>query len=390
MHIFAKQMEGFALDFPAAFASPSRCIPWVCGPGGHPLVQVDSLFFVCEASAAWKWYNHLENAFAPKPLLRINVDESSICLHQSGGKGTVFAPRDTTQRVNQTKKRQSFTLVSFVCDQFELQAIMPQVVICNERTLPARMENRVRKSLPPRMQLIRKVSAWNDSITFARIVRDLGNRLKDHRAHLQPVLLLDSCKLHLHRKLWHAYAAAGIAVVIIPPLTTFLLQPLDSDPYGFNMLKSLLQKECQDKIVRSGSAVIDFENMLLCLWRAVGDSLDKRHWSDVFDRLGFGKKQERIGNAIKRLLPMGALAPMGNARPALEELKLCFPRRAVIDERLVWKLFDNPRPALIHPRPRESENDLSVLVLPNGAKRSGLPRQFTEIVERRKRARKTQ
>ena len=130
--------------------------------------------------------------------------------------------------------------------------------------------------------------------------------------------------------------------------------------------------------------------MLPCLWRAVRGSLDKRHWSDVFDRLGFGKKQERIGNAIKRLLPMGALAPMGNARPALEELKLCFPRRAVVDERLVWKLFDNPRPALTQPRARESENDLSALVLPNGAKRSGLPRQFTEIVERRKRARKTQ
>ena len=42
--------------------------------------------------AAWQWWNFCESQ-APmgKEILRINMDETSACLWQGDGKGTVFA-----------------------------------------------------------------------------------------------------------------------------------------------------------------------------------------------------------------------------------------------------------------------------------------------------------
>ena len=81
------------------------------------------------ALASWQWWNHLETHIPPgKVPLRINTDETSICLFQGSGKGTIFVKK-VKQKVSKSQKRKNLTLLSFVCDRADIQPHLPQVII---------------------------------------------------------------------------------------------------------------------------------------------------------------------------------------------------------------------------------------------------------------------
>ena len=63
-----------------------------------------------------------------KMPLRINVDESSICVFQGGGKGAVFV-KQARQKVSKSQKRKNLTLLAFICDRPDVQPHLPQIII---------------------------------------------------------------------------------------------------------------------------------------------------------------------------------------------------------------------------------------------------------------------
>lgn len=322
-------------------------------------------------------------------MLRINMDETSVSVCPANGKGAVFAPRETGQRISLGQRRQTVTLVSFVCDDVALQPLMPQVVLCNRRSFPRRAEKRVRKALPGHIQLIQKASAWNDNSTLAHIVTDLGKRLQPYRGTVQPVLIMDACRLHVHRKVLEKCASAGIVIILIPPLTTFMLQPLDADPYGFNMFKAALRREFQAARLGGDTIEVSFEVFLACVGRAVDKSFSKRDWASVFDRLGFGLGQTQIGDAVRNLLPVNADIAVGQQRPDANDLRFCFPRRARIPERLLWRVIDGTpyQPASRSRVRSRAETEMTDCILRDGAKRDALQSSLTSISARRARRR---
>ena len=343
-----------------------------------------------KARAAWRWYNYLEHHFQPaRKMLRINMDETSVFVCPAHGKGAVFAPRESGQRVSLGQRRQTVTLVSFVCDDVALQPLMPQVVLCNRRSFPRRAEKRVRKALPGHIQLIQKASAWNDNSTLAHIVTDLGKRLQPYRGNVQPVLIMDACRLHVHRKVLEKCASAGIVIILIPPLTTFMLQPLDADPYGFNMFKAALRREFQAARMGGDTIEVSFEVFLSCVGRAVDRSFLKRDWASVFDRLGFGLGQTQISDRVRNLLPVNADVAVGQQRPDTNDLRFCFPRSARIPERLLWRVIDGApyQPASRSRVRSRAETEISDCILRDGAKRDALQHSLTSISARRARRR---
>ena len=73
--------------------------------------------------------------------LRLNLDETSVCLFQGDAKGNVFAnkrqhPDGYAQRAPRSKRRSCLTHVGIICDRPDLQPLLPQVIIGNERTFP--------------------------------------------------------------------------------------------------------------------------------------------------------------------------------------------------------------------------------------------------------------
>ena len=301
--------------------------------------------FSHQAMAAWRWYNYVSGQVPPgKQVLRLNLDETSVCLFQGGGRGNVFvsSKRRLTQHAPRSVRRCCLTHVGVICDQTDIQPLLPQVIIGNEATFQARAVAALRRACPPNVTLLRQKSAWNNNAVCAWIVRRIGRALAPYSGRYQPVLLMDACKCHLPRNVLLACHQVGIWVVIVPALLTWLIQPLDT--HGFQRYKAHLQEKYQEARIRGGGGVLSIADFLPCVYSAVRNVLQGTRWSAAFTDDGFGDHPAGISSRVLVKFNDADRPSAPLSRPTDEELALCFPRRARVPVALLWRAFDVPRP----------------------------------------------
>ena len=134
-------------------------------------------------------------------MLKINLDETSLCVHQGGLRGTLFLPharrRELGQRVSKGKRRTNVTLVAIICDDPCLQKYVPQFLIANERTFKAKDMAALRLAAGPNVVVLRRRSAWNNEHIMCSIVQRIRTSLEDVWQTLQPILMFEAAALHL-------------------------------------------------------------------------------------------------------------------------------------------------------------------------------------------------
>ena len=127
-----------------------------------------------QAFAAWQWANYSFSQVPPgRRTLRVNFDETAVCLFQGAGRGNVFLRKSdpAVQHVPIAKRRTYLTHVAFVCDDPAIQPLLPQVVIGNERTIKVRQLAALRAACPANVRILRQRSAWVNAPLIAQIVR---------------------------------------------------------------------------------------------------------------------------------------------------------------------------------------------------------------------------
>ena len=290
-----------------------------------------------------------------KTVLRINLDETSICLFQGAGKGAVFvdtrrhreggglaAPAEPVQSVPQARRRCCLTHIAFVCDRHDLQPLLPQIIVGNENTFPAGAFAALQGSCPANVRLVRQRSAWNNAELCGQVVQWLVEALGSRLGELQPVLLLDACKLHYSRQVLAACAKHGVWPVLVPAKTTWLLQPLDT--HAFLKYKAYLRERYQKARIAHGRADLTIEQFLPCVCDAARCVLECRKWAAAFEQNGFGGKQAFLGRCVKEQIGIGGRLEVPATRPTLEQLQACFPRRARVPEAALWRPLQPPAP----------------------------------------------
>jgi hypothetical protein len=284
-----------------------------------------------------------------KEILRINMDETSVCLWQGDGKGTVFADKGRhrdgpVQKMSRSKRRACLTHVALVCDRPEVQARLPQLIIGNVFTFPAKSFAALQGARPPNVQLIRQKSAWNNTDLCAKLVRLLEAALKPYVDSFQPIFLFDAVRLHLSSRVLNACASAGIWPIVVPAKMTWLLQPLDT--HAFQRYKAHLKLAYQHARVQARSD-LDIGRFLLCLYETIRRVLQGVLWSSAFDRDGFGSGQARVSEYVQRQLQLQAPIRVPILRPTEEQIGLCFPKNAELPMAALFRLrpFDLPRKA---------------------------------------------
>ena len=283
------------------------------------------------------------------------MDETSICLFQGAGKGAVFAAKrrcwdegepapaaEPVQNVPLAKRRCCLTHVAFICDRHELQPLLPQIIIGNEHTFPAGAFAALQGACPGNVRLVRQKSAWNNAGLCGEIVKWLAEALGPHLRDLQPVLLLDACRLHFSYEVLQACARHGIWPILVPAKCTWLLQPLDT--HAFLKYKAYLRERYQKARIAHGSGDLTIEQFLPCVCDAVRCVLECRKWAAAFEHNGFGNNQALLSRWVKRQLGGGDRAEVPATRPTLEQLRLCFPRRARVPEAALWRPLQPPAP----------------------------------------------
>ena len=120
-----------------------------------------------KAESAWQLYNHYHSMLKPGiSALRINFDETAIYIAQHSKKGNkILRTRGIRGRLGSNAKRSYLNHVAFVCDDEDVQRVLPQVVIGNMHILKVGELKALRDALPARMTLLRAVSSWTNGET---------------------------------------------------------------------------------------------------------------------------------------------------------------------------------------------------------------------------------
>ena len=109
-----------------------------------------------QARCSWQVYNYAEALAAARGrrVVRVNVDETAVCLFPGAGRGNLFVRSSQLlgrrgQRVAKWKQRCFMTHVGVLCDEPVLRRFLPQFIIGNARSLPARRRLALRERCPP-------------------------------------------------------------------------------------------------------------------------------------------------------------------------------------------------------------------------------------------------
>ena len=278
--------------------------------------------------------------------MRINLDETALCLFQNDKKGNVFVRKghNAMQKASLAARRAYITHVALVCDDAQVQKVLPQIVICNERTLPKKMHAALQEKLGENFILLRCPSAWINTDLMVEIIRLLSTTLEPFIGELQPLLMLDAYRAHIGVRVFYAGARHNIWVLIVPAGMTWLLQVLDT--HVFRAYKACLRNAYQFHCIRQGVETHSLDLLLDAVREATTSVINAEEWSDAFTKNGFGRLQAEVRPRVLTALGLKVPSTMPLARPTEAQLRLCFPRKAKLFYKAIWQGVDHVAPRI--------------------------------------------
>ena len=164
--------------------------------------------------SSWQWHRCLRhNLDTPQaPILRRNLDETNISLNYDYQKGIVTSSTKRSMALvkKTSKARDSLTHAALICDDSSIQPVLPQLIIANHCLLRVKDLRQLAPHLPKNVILVRATSSWITVELVVVLLETLRKRLTQHEVKKTPVLLMDSCPVHLHPLVWTAAKRMGI------------------------------------------------------------------------------------------------------------------------------------------------------------------------------------
>ena len=174
------------------------------------------------------------------------------------------------------------------------------------------------------MHLVRQKSAWNNSALFVMILKALAAVLTPYLDELQPVLLMDACKVHSTQAVLQACWAGNLWPVLVPARLTWLLQPCDT--HAFLRYKEVLKAQYQKARASTADGQLTIGQFLGALYSTIRSTLQGRRWALAFDEDGFGHGQSLLSSFALRQLECDRPPFVPNALPSAEQVQLCLPK----------------------------------------------------------------
>ena len=290
-------------------------------------------------------------------MLKMNLDETSLCVHQGGLRGTLFLPRarqrELGQRVSRGKRRTNVTLVATICDNPCIQERIPQFLIANESTFKAKDMTALRLAAGPNVIVLRRKSAWNNEHVMCSIIRRIRVALEDIWGNVQPIIMFDSAALHLTGfrdffcmslscsaapgSVLRTCKSIGMWAFVTPPHMTWRLAPLDT--HVFHPFKIAVQQEYQRLRAGQRHGVVDTVGFVSCVRAAIMRVFRHRNWSHAFEHNGYGSRQSLVHTTTLKDLRLTTVVGLDAGCPNEGELSLCLPTNRAKIVKLVRSLF---------------------------------------------------
>ena len=270
-----------------------------------------------------------------EPLL-VNMDETSIRLHQSHGEGHLVhtaavqkqSSRSLVHDVSRQALRGSLTLVAFICNDPSAQCALPQVLIVSRALMTERVAQQVRATLPPTVLLWRCAKAWVTSVVMVRLMALLRERLAALQGRRQILLYFDAFRAHWTTQALRAMAHSNFMYCLIPAKLTWVLQPLDS--HIFASFKHCLKVKCQMGQTCKANGKLDSVLLIKSVCDCIIEVLEGRPWVRAFEETGLVGSQAKVSQRVLAQLGMHSMPSVSNEMPTLHHLQVLFPANAYI------------------------------------------------------------
>ena len=255
----------------------------------------------------------------------MNLDETAIYRCAMKARGYISKSRcEHTGRVparfvNKSLQRGTATHVSIITHRTDLQGVLPQFVLLNQRTFKV---SDLPEGNTSGLQFWRGETAWNTAAKMVRILEAIACKLADKTGTLQPVILLDMAPCHIDHQVIAAANRLGLWLLYVPARLTYLLQPLDVAAFcRFKQhLNSLfLARQDTTGTLKTSDWIRTLCTLGKTFWRGTP-------WKSTFQAVGLFGKQTDL---IEEIRCMGLLRKKDGptAMPTEEELQTIWPRK---------------------------------------------------------------
>jgi len=256
------------------------------------------------------------------------MDESSLRLAPAPAAGLLAPP--PTMSVGELRgraliaplaqRRAAMSYLAVIAAEDDIQALLPQVVITNDRMLTQRDFEVLRCAFAgTRVQVWRKKSAWANSDVVAEWVRALSSALAAVRPAPWVILTMDACPTHWTERVVRVAAERGVLMHFVPARMTHVLQPLDT--HVFASLKADGHGQLERARLRSIDGSITNAEATRCWLECIARRMSQRGFPEAFASVGLTRHQASLGVRCRRALslPEAWAPPMGDL-PSLTDL----------------------------------------------------------------------
>ena len=284
-----------------------------------------------QATAYWQWMNYLSAFLADdKPVLRVNLDESSLKLHVPSRPGLVFEPSAKRRRKllrsgkgpSLTTRRSAVTLIAFACDNAEVQRVLPQVFVVSEHVVKKSDVEDLNRRCRGNMLFARRKSSWVNADFAAEVIATLAECLMEQLRSYSVVLLMDTLSSHLRVNVLKACGKAGIHVLFVPASTTAWLQPLDVAV--FSVFKGWVVREIEVQRLASTDGLLTAPQMLDIYRRGAESVIRGRSWVHAFDLVGL-RGQSKVSRRLLDLLELTSPLRISSELPRYQDFEAVLP-----------------------------------------------------------------
>ena len=290
-----------------------------------------------QARAVWQWSNFLHKQIeVRRSPLRINMDETGVCLHQASRAGLVTStarrlrrmPRSLARQATRQQMRTMISLIAFVCDDAALQKKLPQILVVRATSTNARDVAQMRAALPPNVSLWIETRAWTTSDVMVRAARTLHVALQEHLSGRQVILSSDVFRAHMTKDVWRIMANLNFLYFLIPAKMTWVLQPCDT--HVFATLKRNLADALQKEVVKEIAGKVTMMTLMKALGETIETVLRGRSWSKAFQDIGLVGHQGTVSASVLAKLQFDVVPLVDNSLPTLRQLKDIWPANSDI------------------------------------------------------------
>ena len=271
------------------------------------------------------------------------------------------------------------TYVGIICSRPEVQVLLPQVFLGNEKMFLVRDLLVLRPDLPPNVFFWRLRSSWTNTNVLSAILSLVARSLRSLRDRFQFFMLWDCASQHLDLRLFTHARQLGIPLILIPAQATWLLQPCDT--HAFVQVKRFLKTEYLRELMQSPDGQVSDLVWMRVMVRAVQMVIQANDWGPAFAADGISDDQRLVSRYIREQIRDQACAPAPATAPSLDALGVLLPGRCALrrDRILTSAVQMRPAPRAL-PAPASRPRGALALTLDPDVPSLGRTRSASRII----------